>query len=194
MEAAAEKPQTEGEIQERLKKLVRRAEQGDESVLPELRVALDVNGWAWREYGHAGSHALVAWLRLVCGNNLMFRESIERRMEEMRATLAGKDPSPLEQLLVARIVACWLQVHYADGSYAQLKGGDPAQHTLMMRRQNAAQQRYLQAIKALATVRKLLRPSPSPVDLLRRTVAEAPAEKVNPAGARLKPRGEAVLS
>jgi hypothetical protein len=115
-------------------------------------------------------------------------------MEEMRATLAGKDPSPLEQLLVARIVACWLQVHYADGSYAQLKGGDPAQHTLMIRRQNAAQQRYLHAIKALATVRKLLRPSPSPVDLLRRTVAEAPAEKVNPTTSRLKPSGEPVLN
>jgi hypothetical protein len=194
MDTTTEPPRTEAEIHERLQKLVRRAEQGDGAAVPELRVALDVNGWVWRDYGDAGTHATAAWLGLVCGKNLMMREAIERRMAEMRATLAGEDPSPLEQLLVARILACWLQVHYADGTYAQLKGGDPAQHTLMMRRQNAAQQRYVHAIKALATVRKLLRPAPSPLDLLQRTVAETPAEKANPTKSRLKLRGEPVLN
>jgi hypothetical protein len=194
METTAEVPQTEAEILERLQHLVSRAEQGDGTAVPELRVALDVNGWVWRDYGDAGTHATAAWLRLVCGKNLMMREAIERRMAEMRATLAGEDPSPLEQLLVARIVACWLQVHYADGTYAQMQGGSPAQHTILLQRQNAAQQRYVQAIKALATVRKLLRPAPSPVDLLRRTVAEAPAEKAKPTNSRLKLRGEPVLN
>jgi hypothetical protein len=192
METTAEVPQSEAEILERLQHLVRRAEQGDGAAVPELRVALDANGWVWRDYGDAGTHATAAWLQLVCGKNLMMREAIERRMAEMRATLAGNDPSPLEQLLVARIVACWLQVHYADGTYAQTKGSDPAQHTLLMRRQNAAQQRYVHAIKGLATVRKLLRPAPAPLDLLRRPVTEAPPDPARPGGPRLRLRGEAV--
>src|SRR5262249_46508046 len=76
--------------------------------------------------------------------------------------------SPLERLLVERIVSCWLQTNYADASYAQLKGDSPALHTAALRRQNSAQQRYLQAVKALATGRKVLRPAPAPVEIATR--------------------------
>jgi hypothetical protein len=65
-------------------------------------------------------------------------------------------------------------VHYADASYAQLKGTNPAQHAAALRRQDSAQRRHLQAVKTLATVRKLLRLGPSPLDLMR-PVAERPA-------------------
>ena len=106
--------------------------------------------------------------------------------------LAGPGPSPLERLLVERVVACWLQVHYSDASYAQLKGTNPAQHTAALQRQNSAQQRYLQALKALATVRKLLRPGLSPVDLAMRPVPERPAGRL--AGASAPADGEPVLN
>src|SRR5687767_2496127 len=42
------------------------------------------------------------------------------------------------------------------------------------KRLDRAHARYLSAIKALASVQKLLRPSPSVFDLLRRPVPEAP--------------------
>jgi hypothetical protein len=41
-----------------------------------------------------------------------------------------------------------------------------------LKRQAGAQQRYLFSIKTLATVRKLLRPALSPVDLAMRPLAE----------------------
>jgi hypothetical protein len=107
-------------------------------------------------------------VQLLCGPNLLLRESLTRKLEELRAELGGPSPSPLERLLVARVLACWLQVHYADTAYAQLKAASPAQHAAALKRQNAAQQRYLQAVKALATVRKLLRPALSPVDVAAR--------------------------
>jgi hypothetical protein len=71
-------------------------------------------------------------------------------------------------LLVERVVACWLQVHYSDAAYAQMKGGGPAQHAAALRRQDSAQRRYLQAVKVLATVRRLLRPPPAPVEVAAR--------------------------
>ena len=180
------------EILERLQQLVRRAEGGDETALPELRVALDANPWCWQRYGDLAQQSMAAWLQLIAGSNLLLLESARRKAEQLRAELAGPAPSPLERLLIERIVATWLQVHYSDASYAQLKGTNPAQHTAALQRQNSAQQRYLQAVKALATVRKLLRPGLSPVDLAMRPVPEQPAGRL--AGASVPADGEPVLN
>ena len=185
-------PPKQDEVLERLQRLVQRAEQGDESVLGELRAALDVNPWVWERYGDLAQQSQAAWLLLVAGRNLLLLESARRKAEQLRAELAGPAPSPLERLLIERIVATWLQVHYSDASYAQLKGTNPAQHTAALQRQNSAQQRYLQAAKALATVRKLLRPAPSPLDLAMRPVPEQPAGRL--AGASVAADGEPVLN
>jgi hypothetical protein len=153
---------------ERLKQLLQRAEQGDEAVLPALGLALDAHPEIWQRYGDLGKQAEAAWVQMIAGPNLLLRESLTRKLEELRAELGGTSPSPLERLLVARVLACWLQVHYADTAYAQLRAASPAQHSAALKRQNAAQQRYLQAVRALATVRKLLRPALSPVDVAAR--------------------------
>ena len=50
------------------------------------------------------------------------------------------------------------------------------------------------AIRALAMVRKFVRRSLSPVDLLRRTVADEPAEEAGGTRSRLKIRSDAVLN
>jgi hypothetical protein len=183
-------PKQDGEDQvlERLQRLVVRAEQGDESVLGELRAALDVNPWVWQRYGDLAQQSQAAWLQLVAGKNLLLLESTRRKAEQLRAELAGPGPSPLERLLVERVVACWLQTNFADASYAQLKGNSPAQHTAALRRQNSAQQRYLQAVKALAAVRRLLRPAPSPLELLRAPVGETSPAPATPRRAGGLPR------
>jgi hypothetical protein len=185
-------PPKQDEVLERLQKLVRRAEEGDESVLPELRAALDVNGWAWQDYGNLGRQSEAAWLQLIAGKNLMLHEATRRKAAQLREELAGPEPSPLERLLVERVVACWLQASYADAAYAQMKGVTPAQHAAALGRQNSAQQRFVLAVKALATVRKLLRPGLSPVDLALRPVPERPAGRL--AGASAAAEGEPVLN
>jgi hypothetical protein len=157
---------TETETLERLQSLVKRAEQGDESALPELRVALDTNPWIWQRYGDLAQQVQAAWLQLIAGPNLLLRESVERKAEQLRAELAGPEPSPLEKLLVERVIACWLQVQYADAAYAQQTSPSPGQHTAALKRQAGSHQRYLHSIKTLATVRKLLKPAPSTLELL----------------------------
>ena len=79
----------ETEILERLQALVKRAEQGDESALPELRAALDTNPWIWERYGDLARQSQAAWLQLIAGPNLLLRESVERKAEQLRAELAG---------------------------------------------------------------------------------------------------------
>ena len=186
-------PPKQDEILEQLRQLVERAEQGDASVMGELRVALDANPWVWERFGDLTKQSQAAWLLLIAGRNLLLLESTQRKAERLRAELAGPKPSPVERLLVERIVSCWLQTNYADSAYAQLpKGANPAQHTAALQRQNSAQQRYLQAVKVLATVRKLLRPGLSPVDLALRPVPERPAGRL--AGAPVPADGEPVLN
>jgi hypothetical protein len=157
---------TETETLERLQSLVKRAEQGDESALPELRVALNANPWIWERYGDLAQQSQAAWLQLNAGPDLLLRESVERKTEQLRTELAGPGPSPLEKLLVERVIACWLQTQYTDAAYAQLQNPSPGQHTAALKRQAGSHQRYLHSIKTLATVRKLLKPAPSTLELL----------------------------
>jgi hypothetical protein len=92
----------------------------------------------------------------------------------MRVELGGPSPSPLEKLLVERIVISWVQVGQADAAVAQARINNLDVHRLLLQRQGCAQRRLVQAIRELATLRKLTQRTLSPMDLASRTVAETP--------------------
>jgi hypothetical protein len=154
----APSPNQDAEARARLEGLVQRAQQGDESALAELRQVLDAHPGFWQRSGDLALQAQEAWLHLISGQNVLLRESLQRKLEQLKAELAGTDPSPLEKLLVERATATWLQLQYADAMYAQARANSSGQHQALQRRQSGAQQRHLQAIKMLVTVRKLLSP------------------------------------
>ena len=54
-----------------------------------------------------------------------------------------------------RIVLCWLQLHYAEGLYIQMKEMTLQPATFHQQRISKAQARYLAAIQTLAQVRRL---------------------------------------
>jgi hypothetical protein len=144
------------------------AEKGDRSVLPELSAALDADKRLWKTYGDLAAHAEAALGMLAAGNNLLLAESLKRTLSAMKTELGGQAPSPLERLLIERVTATWLQVNYFDGLVAQAKETKNAQWQLLQRHQDSAGRRHLAAIKALATIRKLLTPASSPLDIASR--------------------------
>jgi len=155
-------------------------------VLPQLRELLHARPELWRRLGDLSGHVEEALLGLAAGKSLLARESIRRRMDELRAELEGPAPSAVEKLLAGRAVICWAQCHLADLEAAQqAKAGASAAHA--ERRQAGAQTRYLGALRMLVVVRKLLRPPVSPLALLGAPVAET-----NPA-APSRPRRDAGL-
>jgi hypothetical protein len=89
--------------------------------------------------------------------------------------LAADATTELEKLLVDRITIAWIAVYYADldltRHLVERKGTTPSAQAAE-KRLNRAQQRYLAAIKCLATVNKLLKPAPSAYDMLNRIVPE----------------------
>jgi hypothetical protein len=110
------------------------------------------------QFGNLARQTEYTLIEAASHQNLLFKEAITRKLAIMRADLAGPAPSPVERLLVERIVAGWLQLQDADIRYAQSKGLTIAQAYYHQRRIDNAHKRYLSAIKTLAVIRKLAVP------------------------------------
>ena len=150
---------------DRLRAVLERAEQGDDAVLPELREALDACPSIWKQYGDLAREARDAWLGHVAGDNLFLRESLDRKLTAFEEELGLAQSSPLERLVIGRVVACWLMAEYADLACTRsLEGSEPTLR-LAQKHQQAAHRRLLTSISQLAFVRRLLHP-PEPLRLL----------------------------
>jgi hypothetical protein len=97
---------------------------------------------------------LESWLP----KHLALQEAVRHKMAELRAGLLGDQPSALERLLVERIVVCWLHVNHADEQYFNMGSRELAWAEYRQRNRDRAHRRYLSAIRALATVRRLALP------------------------------------
>jgi hypothetical protein len=160
-----------------------RARAGDPTVLRDLHKAYEQYPELVQKFGDLVAHAEEALLTLATGACLLAREAIRRRLAQHRAELAADAATPLEMLLVDRIVICWLAVHADELALAdhrrELPSASPAVRAAQQRL-DAAHRRLLTSLKALAQIKKLLRPPLSPVDMLARTVPETTAGTSSP--------------
>ncbi len=159
-EAARSARLTETE-EKQLTKLLVPAQAGDAKALAALRPIIEKAG-LWPFVGNLARKVEESWLEAMTGRNKLAREGYERRADELRRELLASGDSPLERLLVDRIIACWLQVSHADITYATLLKANShtfRQGAYYSDRQDRAHARFLKATRALATVRKLLVPA-----------------------------------
>jgi hypothetical protein len=161
--------------------LADRAQQGDRTALPALREvlknprAVDLLG------GDLAQQAELTLIDKFSGKNLLYKESVTRKLELLRGELAGPSPTPLERLLVDRVVTCWLHLHHLEVIYAGKDSMSLELGSYYQRGLSSAQKRYLAAIKALALVRKLALP------VLQVNIAK---KQVNVAGPCPAPNGD----
>ena len=147
---------SQGPDLEQMNILLARAQQGDRSVVPALRQTLDSRPELWSQLGDLAFQSQVALVEAVAGKNELVHEATFRKIAELRVELLGTAPTPLERLLVDRIIVGWLHVHHADAVYVANRGAMTfAQSDCLRRRLDGAQRRYLAAIRALAVVRRL---------------------------------------
>jgi hypothetical protein len=138
-----------------LQEVLERARRGDVAVLPELREALEARPEIWKHCSDLAAIAERAWIALITGPDLLVAESLMLRMGELRAELAGADPTPLERLAVERVVIAWLQAWYSDLAAANSGDVSPKVAAFALERQDRAQKRHLAALATLATIRRL---------------------------------------
>jgi hypothetical protein len=144
---------------QQIEAVIKRANAGDESVVPELQDLLKrLPAIAGPLGGNLARHAEKLLVKALAHSNLAVREALLLQLEQLRDELGEPTQGPLERLLVDRVVLCWLHVHYADYQYALAAEAALQYREFLQRQQDRAQRRYLAAIKSLSTIRRLLRP------------------------------------
>jgi hypothetical protein len=174
-ENAAEDPQgqkTDLPTGEDLARLLERAEKGDATVLSLLQRVLDKSPAIWQGIGDLSLQAQAALVKLASGDNLLMCESLLRKLSALKTELNSESSTALERLLAGRVASSWLQISYYDALLAQTRQCSPAQMKVLQHQQDAAHRRYLAAIKTLATVRKLLTPARSPIEIATKLAGE----------------------
>jgi hypothetical protein len=165
--------------------LVERAQKGDKAALPGLRGLLQDPAAVDALGGDLARQAQLVLIDKFGGQNLLVKEALTRKLDLLRAELAGSDPTPLERLLVERVVACWLHLHHLEITYAGRESMSLELGAYYQRSLSAAHKRYLSALKTLAQVRKLA------VPVLQVNIAR---KQVNVAGVCPAAEGEAGAS
>ena len=143
---------------EHLKEVLAQAERGDDTDLRKLRAALEAHLATWEQYRDLARQARDSWLDYIAGDNLVLRESLTRRLGAFGEDLTAEQSSPLEQLLIGRLVACLLLTECADLVCTRSLTGSESARRIARRRPEVAQRRLLTAIKQLFSARKLLKP------------------------------------
>jgi hypothetical protein len=149
----------------RFKALVTAVNGGNDNAAKELHELCQAIPALWEQLGGLEQNALDSWKRLIVpgssNHDAFVRDRISAELARRRKDLCAGDVSPLEVLLINRILSAWLQVMYADSRYAQLQ-----QHQVTFteldyaqKRLDRAQRQLLRAIQALATVRRLMSPT-----------------------------------
>lgn len=149
-------PARRGELLDELKECVEQAQDGNEEALSKVREILKEAPRLARIFVDIAKVAERSFVKRFSGDDPLVQEALPPQLKAKREELAGPDPSPLEQLLAERIVACWLQLQYAEAIYAQNLGDlSMVQSEYHQRRLDRLHRRYLSSIKTLTQIRKL---------------------------------------
>ncbi len=138
--------------------LIRAADRGDKQALSHLRLIY--------EAVPAITDAVSSWQYSV-ERDIMgtaqpgATETLAAQANRLRKRLAGDDPSPLESVLVNRVVLDHLHALNCEQTLQQKLAGSVslAQGEYFHKQAERAQRRLLRSTKALAEVRRLLRPT-----------------------------------
>ena len=138
--------------------VLRRAEAGDRAA---FAVAMEIHAAVPRLWEH-NAHLLrrnledaLLDLLMPAGAQLVSRAAAERQVAAMRAELLGGRPTPLERVLVDRIVVDWLDAQVSDTTRAQQVESSIRVAEYRDRRSDRAHARLMRSLRTLATVRRL---------------------------------------
>lgn len=139
--------------------LIDRAQSGDESTASAVRALVRASPELARLGGDLACLVESGWLRLLAGKNVLAREAMLVELSNLKSSLAGPAPTAIEQVLIDRVAACWVQANYADATEATHGERTISQAELALKRQTHAHKRLLSALKTLAEVRRLMVPT-----------------------------------
>jgi hypothetical protein len=143
--------------------LVLRAQGGDPTAAPRLRVLFDRDPEQLTKLGGGDIVASLKDLLVakdVGGHDILAREARLRQIDRIRDELAGPGPTTIERLLAERAALCWFELHTLDARVVRRRDeeGEFRSADDLDCFRDRAQRRYLAALKTLAQVRRLAVP------------------------------------
>jgi hypothetical protein len=193
----------EGLDQETFNQFVQVADQvraGDADARAELKRILEDHPQIYRHCGDLAGLARTAWIDLATLDDAATAMSVARHLDEMEDELVRPNATRLEKLLAKRVVISDLMASTADLlASSGTAGTSGAIRREAMLRQRSASGMLLAAARTLATCQKLLKPPPSPLEMLRPQAEREPCQRTSRSkGGRFTRRGspspEAVLN
>jgi hypothetical protein len=134
---------------------------GHPEAIPRLHILLDDCPEVWQDAGDLARRGQHQWIERIVINGdmskaMVTKASIARKVEALKAELAGPDASPLEKLMIERLATCWLAVEHADLAACHALGTQnlPLQKFCLLRQEQALK-RFNAATEALARIRRL---------------------------------------
>jgi hypothetical protein len=168
------------ELEARFRKLNDKVNGGNQKAAKELLALCEAHPVLWRGLGDLQVQAEHSWLQLmVAGDSprdVFHRRMLQEGAEQRRRELSKGGRSPLERLLIDRIISAWYQVTYCEMKLTQALN-DP--HCTLQRsefnhkRLDRAQRQLLRATQALGTMRRLVAPTQVNVGMNQVNIAEA---------------------
>lgn len=138
--------------------LIRRARTGDKQTVAQALTAMP---GIIEAAGNLSVQAELSWVKAVSHDDNLVYEAMRRKIAQTDEFLSGENPSPLEKILIRRIVLCQLHVDYVETAFAQKMEGSMSLSVIESYQKwlDSANRRFLSAVKTLAVVRKLQLPA-----------------------------------
>ena len=143
----------------KVRKLYDKAKKGDKDALRAFENSFAEAPQGLEADGNLGRDLRRHLLDRHLGEDEVFKRGIELRAESLERDLAGDNPTPLERLLIERIVIAWVESHLVDKLCLDKLEFQLAlidKHAFYQKWQERCHRRFLSAVKTLAQVRKLL--------------------------------------
>jgi hypothetical protein len=158
--------ETPAELSATLNALVKRCNSRDEAAFGELRKFLDANPVVWQTVGDLSRLAENALLERLDSSSRASQEVVRRFHAKLRAELAGEHPTATEKLLVELVVLSRISLLQATIAAAPHESNLKVAEA-RLRRVEAEQRRYLQAVRTLTTLRALMPKGLLPADAIK---------------------------
>lgn len=94
-------------------------------------------------------------LAVISRGDSLISETVRKQADELRQSLLGPDPSPLEVLVVRRIVLAWLRLNHVDAGHPEPTGKALATKA-------SCEREFRMALRNLELVRTKLTPASKP--------------------------------
>lgn len=137
--------------------LIAKADKGDKEAARKVAQLMKASPEiAERAYTDLSCVVEASLVRKAFGAEALARaEAAHIKLQELRQELAGPKSTLIERLLAERVALCWLDCNYTECIDVQTTGRSFAQADFNARQRDRSHRRYLSALKALASVRKL---------------------------------------